>query len=193
MILQGMLLEAKGMAKEALMLYEACLKDDQSHILLNKRRIAALRAIPGREADATQELARFVDVFPMDAEAWQELATLYTEQHKYAQAAYALEELVLLAPQNSYVLLHYAETLYTAGDIATAYKMYLRILELARGDIRVKENSRGERAAGPWVRTLWGLKMVRCRNDILLRMLTACSLLHSCFRRRPRLSRQTDR
>ena len=96
MILQGMLLEAKGMAKEALMLYEACLKDDQSHILLNKRRIAALRAIPGREADATQELARFVDVFPMDAEAWQELATLYTEQHKYAQAAYALEELSLI-------------------------------------------------------------------------------------------------
>ena len=129
--------------------------------LINKRRIAAIRAQPDGVADATEALAEFVDHFPLDQESWQELASLYTEQNKYAQAAYALEELLLLAPHNSYYLLQYAETLYTMGEIAKAYKIYLRVLELGECNMKPKSGRASDRVSGPWVRTLWGLKVVR--------------------------------
>lgn len=133
--------------------------------LINKRRIAAIRAQPDGVADATEALAEFVDHFPLDQESWQELASLYTEQNKYAQAAYALEELLLLAPHNSYYLLQYAETLYTMGEIAKAYKIYLRVLELGEGNMKPKSGRASDRVSGPWVRTLWGLKVVRIETD----------------------------
>lgn len=160
-ILQGMLLEAKGMPKEALILYQGSLEDEPSNVLLHKRRIAAMRAIPGGLVDAFRAIAEYLDIFPADEEAWLELAHMYLEQNRYEQAVFALEELLLLSPQNSFYVLQCAEALYTAGEIAKAYKMYLRILELANGDVRTQPNTAGELAAGPWIRTLWGLKLVR--------------------------------
>ncbi|KAL4401548.1 Inositol phosphatase Siw14 [Malassezia pachydermatis] len=118
--------------------------------------------MPNGLAMATEGLAELVDMFPADQEAWLELASLYLQQYKYAQAAYALEELVLLAPHNSFYLLKYAETLYTSGEVAKAYKIYLRILELGEGNMsRENYNNKTDRVRGPWVRTLWGIKMVR--------------------------------
>ena len=117
--------------------------------------------MPNGLAMATEGLAELVDMFPADQEAWLELASLYLQQYKYAQAAYALEELVLLAPHNSFYLLKYAETLYTSGEVAKAYKIYLRILELGNGNLAPNSADYEDRTRGPWVRTLWGLKMVR--------------------------------
>jgi len=129
--------------------------------LVNKRRLACIKAVPDGIPLATEGLAELVDIFPTDQESWLELASLYLHQNKYAQAVFALEELVLLAPQNSFYLLKYAETLYTAGDVAHAYKIYLRILELGEGNLAPDSGHKMDRVKGPWVRTLWGLKMVR--------------------------------
>lgn len=129
--------------------------------LVNKRRIAAIRGQPNGLADATSALAEWIDHVPLDQESWQELASLYLAQGKYAQAAYTMEELVLLAPHNSFYLLQYAETLYTADETAKAYKIYLRILELGEGNLDTKQ---GEASRGPWARTLWGLKLVRAAD-----------------------------
>ena len=141
---------------------------------MNKRRIACLKSQPNGLGPATEALAKFVDVFPTDCESWLELAALYQAQNKcayvwqhayltsrYSQALFALEELLLLSPQNGYYLLEYAETLYTAGEFAKAYKIYLRILELGNGNLAPNSADYEDRTRGPWVRTLWGLKMVR--------------------------------
>ncbi|WFD29666.1 TPR-like protein [Malassezia sp. CBS 17886] len=157
-LLQGALLESRGKAAEAQALYESFLKTEPSHILVNKRCVAAIRAQPDGVALATAALAELVDVFSGDEEAWLELAALYVEQHKYAQAAYALEEVLLLSPHNVFYLLKYAEVLYTMGEAAKAYKVYLRILELGNGNLADTKHPE-DRTQGPWLRALWGLKM----------------------------------
>lgn len=73
---------------------------------------------------------------------------------RYPQAAFALEELILLQPQNAFAVLQLAETQYTAGEPAKAYTSYLRVLDLC-GKVEA-----GETKTGPWTRALWGLKAV---------------------------------
>lgn len=160
-----MMLEAKDRPQDAIRLYDAALVEDPSNIMLLKRRIAALKETPDGLAKAAEALARYVDVFPSDIEAWLELAYIYLELEQFSQAAYVAEEIVLLAPVDSYALLFYAEALYMAGETVSAYKIYLRILEIANGDIDMRPNSSGKSSAGPWVRTLWGLKQVRYNAD----------------------------
>ena len=106
-----------------------------------------------------------MDIFPTDQESWLELASLYLYQNKYPQAAFALEELLLLAPQNAFYLLKYAEVLYTMGELVKAYKLYLRILELGNGNLSPSSTRVVDRVQGPWVRALWGLKM--CASKLL--------------------------
>ncbi|WFD07713.1 TPR-like protein [Malassezia vespertilionis] len=166
---EGTILEAKGLLQEARTLYTDYLGKDPSNIvcfprfsdtqLIHKRLIAAIRSGPDGLAEATAELAEFVDTFPLDQESWLELASLYMQQNKYAQAVYALEELLLIAPHNAFYLLEYAEVLYTAGDIGKAYKIYLRILELSDGILAPEKYRAAGKIRGPWVRALWGLKM----------------------------------
>lgn len=82
-----------------------------------------------------------------------------TVPHRYQQSAFALEELLLQVPQNSFFHLKYAETLYTAGEIGKAYKAYLRVLEMCQSD-----KGAGPNANGPWVRAVWGTKVVSFTN-----------------------------
>lgn len=51
------------------------------------------------------------------------------------------------------MILKYAETLYTAGEFATAYKAFLRVLEVGADVERDSDAGRG----GPETRALWGL------------------------------------
>lgn len=64
---------------------------------ITKRRIALLRTL-GRPADAVSGLSALLDFCPVDAESWAELADIYSSQGMYAQAIYALEEVLVLAP-----------------------------------------------------------------------------------------------
>ena len=48
--------------------------------------------------EAVTELIKFLDSSPTDAEAWAELADLYVTQGMYQQAIFALEEVLLIAP-----------------------------------------------------------------------------------------------
>lgn len=48
--------------------------------------------------EAVAGLLALVDFSPTDAEAWAELADVYLEQGLYAQAIYALEEVLVLVP-----------------------------------------------------------------------------------------------
>lgn len=81
--------------------------------------------------------------------------------HRYPQAAHALEELLILVPHNTFYVLQYAELLATQGELALAYKEYLRVLEMCEGksasnDVQDQDDCR----QGPFARALWGLKLV---------------------------------
>ena len=52
----------------------------------------------GRVPDAVSALVQLLDFSPTDAEAWSELADLYLSLGMYPQAIYAIEEVLILAP-----------------------------------------------------------------------------------------------
>lgn len=52
----------------------------------------------GRTSDAASSLVQFLSFSPTDGEGWAELADLYLTQGMYQQAIYALEEVLVMAP-----------------------------------------------------------------------------------------------
>lgn len=52
----------------------------------------------GREPDAVTSLIELLDFSPTDTEAWAELADVYVSQGLYQQGIYALEEVLVKAP-----------------------------------------------------------------------------------------------
>ena len=154
--LQGMLLEGQNNLSAAIELYTEALEKEPTSLILSRRRIAALKSL-GDKKRVVEALNGHLDVFYNDQEGWQELAEVYAEAGMYSQSAFALEEVLLQVPQNSFFHLKYAETLYTAGETGKAYKAYLRVLELCQSDGEQAKGGRGGK--GPWVRGLWGTKM----------------------------------
>ncbi|SNX87159.1 uncharacterized protein MEPE_05869 [Melanopsichium pennsylvanicum] len=153
--LQGMLLEGQANPSAALALYENALAKEPS-LILSRRAIAALKAM-GDLSSVVEALNRHLDTFYTDPEAWLELAEIYATQGMYIQSAFALEEVILQVAQNSFYHLKYAETLYTAGEVAKSYKAFLRVLEMCQSDGEAVETKSVK--AGPWLRALWGTKM----------------------------------
>ncbi|CAO1624452.1 unnamed protein product [Parajaminaea phylloscopi] len=158
--LRGMLFEARGELVQALEHYSSMMaKADGADIILSKRRVACLKAMEGVDerggiAKATEALKQHLEVYYSDPEGWQELVDLHLEQGQLTQALSSLEELLLLVPQNGFLVLKYAETLYSAGEYATAYKAFLRVLDVGAGVERGSSAGRG----GPETRALWGLR-----------------------------------
>ncbi|KAK0530762.1 Inositol phosphatase SIW14 [Tilletia horrida] len=163
-VLQGMLLEGRGEFSKALELYDSLLGKDETNLLVMKRRIGLLASLPrtdprGGPSKAIAALLEFLDAVYTDSEAWQQLASLYAAEDMIPESLYALEELLLLSPQNSFFVLQYAETLYSAGTpayISRAWREYLRVLEMCPQE--ASKETQEERRSGPWVRALWGLK-----------------------------------
>jgi tetratricopeptide (TPR) repeat protein len=52
----------------------------------------------GRIPEAITMLVRFLGFSPTDPEAWSELADMYLSQGMYSQAIFALEEVLVMAP-----------------------------------------------------------------------------------------------
>jgi hypothetical protein len=71
--------------------------------------------------------------------------------NSYEQSLSALGDLILLQPHSSFWQLRYAETAYTMGDYALAYRSFLRTIELAGS---MQSGGLGRRAA-------LGVKLVR--------------------------------
>lgn len=65
--------------------------------IIRKRHIALLQSL-GRLDGAIAALVDLLDVVPVDAEAWSQLAGLYFVQSHYTQAIYSLEEVLLVTP-----------------------------------------------------------------------------------------------
>jgi ER membrane protein complex subunit 2 len=100
-----------------------------------KRRIALLRSMK-KPAEAISQLSLYLDTFPKDVEAWAELTDLYLSQDMLSQAAYCLEELILLQPFSHYVQTQYAEVMWLLGKEGTALKHWCRSIELCSTFLR---------------------------------------------------------
>ncbi|KAG8985955.1 hypothetical protein FRB90_004347, partial [Tulasnella sp. 427] len=123
-VLYGMRREAQGDLMGALKLYDAILEVDEAHAGIWKRRVAVFRQL-GDTKRAVEDLCQYLDTFYTDVEGWLELADLY------ASSLQALSHATLLAPQNPFYVLQFAETAATAGKWALGLKMFLRVVEMA--------------------------------------------------------------
>ncbi|CAO3693755.1 unnamed protein product [Umbelopsis ramanniana] len=133
--LVGMRYEAEGKLVEAQKIYDAILEEDESNILVSKRQIALLK-LRGLKTEAISALAKYLDTYYSDAEAWIELCSLYLSVHAYQKAAYCMEELILLQAANPIWYLKYAEIMYTLGDYSLALKQYCRVIDLHEDHLR---------------------------------------------------------
>ncbi|OTA04291.1 hypothetical protein A9Z42_0048440 [Trichoderma parareesei] len=146
----------KGLVKEAeatdnseleqvLKEYEAILANDNTNVPISKRRIALLRAM-GRTAEASEALVQFLDFATTDAEAWIELSDLYLSQGLYAQAIYAQEEALVIAPNAWNLHARLGEMLFMAAEsgsdghpqayLAESLKRFCRSIELCDDYLR---------------------------------------------------------
>lgn len=133
--LQGMYYEAASQWDRAEAVYESMLDADPADEAATKR-LAALSRSRGDAAGAAALLRTYLDHFQGDLQAWEELADLYCEQGALKQAAFCLEEAILLAPGNPAAHLKYADLLYSLGgaeQCRTARAYYSKALQLSGG------------------------------------------------------------
>jgi tetratricopeptide (TPR) repeat protein len=97
-----------------------------------KRKVALCKG-EGDISSAIVELNRYLEVFQIDNDAWQELLDLYVAQRKFDLAKFVAEELIAAAPENYLNHLQYADILYTIGgreNVEMASVYYSQSLEL---------------------------------------------------------------
>ncbi|SPO00693.1 related to kinetoplast-associated protein KAP [Cephalotrichum gorgonifer] len=152
MALKGLVREAQAKdnaeLEEILKGYETVLIDignSGTNIPIAKRRVALLKSL-GRPSDAISALVRLLEYSPTDAEAWSELSDLYLAQGMYAQAIYALEEVLVLSPNSWNMQARLGELLFMAAaasaDAATytfyaeSVKRFCRSIELCDDYLR---------------------------------------------------------
>lgn len=139
--------------------------------MLWKRQIAVLRSQGSQSIlNAVDLLTKYLDTFYTDVVAWIELADIYASLNlfvakfshlmevthlfskSYTHSLQALSHVLILASQNPFHVLRFAETAYTAGDIPLAHKMFLRVIDM---DEPASPESKASKRA--W----WGVKLVR--------------------------------
>jgi tetratricopeptide (TPR) repeat protein len=141
--LRGMEAEARGHYAEAEHIYAQLLEKDPTDVGAARRQIAVQKA-QGHTGAAIALLTKFVRSHASDESAWLELSELYCVTQQYELAAFALEELLLLTPENYLYHTRYAELAATLGHWDTARQYYAQALEL-------KPNNN--------LRALWGLQL----------------------------------
>ncbi|KAJ3840945.1 hypothetical protein F5878DRAFT_532671 [Lentinula raphanica] len=155
-VLSGIRMEATQPPEVALKFYNELLQTDSSNAAIYKRRISVLLRM-GKIERAVTELSEYLDTFYSDVEGWVELAELYSSCNQYTSATQALSHALLLAPQNPFYVLQFAETAYTADDVPLAMKMFMLALDIM--DRNVSEESI---PTGVSVRAWYGVKLC-CR------------------------------
>ncbi|KAF9078427.1 hypothetical protein BDP27DRAFT_1206517 [Rhodocollybia butyracea] len=156
-ILSGIRIEATERPEIALKFYDDLLEADSSNAAAYKRRISVLKRI-GKIEQAVTELSEYLDTFYSDVEAWVELAELHSSCNQYTFALQALSHALLLAPQNPFYVLEFAETAYTANDIPLAIKMFMLAIDIAD-----RHDSEESIPTGASVRAWYGVKLC-CRS-----------------------------
>lgn len=77
----------------------------------------------------------------------------------------ALSHVLLLAPQNPFHVLQFAETAYTAGDLPLSLKMFLLVVDMCERDL---PSPAQEAPHGLSVRAWWGIKLVSFDTFVIM-------------------------
>ncbi|KAJ3312454.1 ER membrane complex subunit 2, partial [Blyttiomyces sp. JEL0837] len=133
--LAGMLAESESDFDRALAIYTAALTLDEANGPIQKRRIA-MQWAAGRRADAIAALVEYLDHFMQDSEAWCQLSDWYLVEGMPQQAAYCLEEMMMLKPAHHPQQLRYADLMKTMGRNALALKYYCAALQGCKDNVR---------------------------------------------------------
>ncbi|RAL06291.1 uncharacterized protein BO80DRAFT_395991 [Aspergillus ibericus CBS 121593] len=104
--------ENRPTLEKCLQKYDLMLSENPVNLPILKRRVALLRSL-SRPADAISSLINLLDAVPTDAEAWCELADLYYSQGMSSQAAFCLEEALLIVPNAWNIHAFLGEILYS--------------------------------------------------------------------------------
>jgi tetratricopeptide (TPR) repeat protein len=136
----------------------------------------------GRLPDAASSLVQLLGFSPTDAEAWSELADLYLAQGMYQQAIYAMEEVLVLAP-NAWN----ASSLHRSNDGCGNVLTQLSQIHARLGEMQymaatapgagggaslkymaeaIKRFSRSIELCDDYLRGYYGLKLVRQLHDL---------------------------
>ncbi|KAF2237639.1 TPR-like protein [Viridothelium virens] len=133
--------------EEVLEGYVETLEENPTNMPIRKRTAALLKSL-GRPAEAIQTLVALLDSSPTDAEAWSEMAELYTSQGQYYQAIYCLEEVLLIMPNAWSVHARLGEILFRScsnlaggnGDLlktlSESMRRFCRSIELCENYLR---------------------------------------------------------
>ncbi|KAI9335152.1 hypothetical protein BDR26DRAFT_866256 [Obelidium mucronatum] len=124
-----MLLEAQGQYEDALELYNAALKQDETYAPIIKRKVAVL-IDQGKTHDAITALTHYLDHFHADLEAWTTLSQVYLRSQMFQQAAFALEECMIMGGFNFLYHIRYAEVNMTLNRPAVALKYFCSAVEV---------------------------------------------------------------
>ncbi|KAK4669447.1 Inositol phosphatase SIW14 [Podospora pseudopauciseta] len=160
--LGGLIKEAQaqnnGELEKVLKEYDQMLEENNTNLPIMKRRIALLRSM-GRLSDAGSALVQLLDFSPTDSEAWSELSDLYFSQGLYPQAIYAMEEVLILAPNAWNVHARLGELQYMAATAsgATGAPYQKQMAEA------IKRFSRSIELCDNYLRGYYGLKLVTKR------------------------------
>ncbi|KAJ3559545.1 hypothetical protein NM688_g286 [Phlebia brevispora] len=127
--LQGIMIEVKQSPDVALEYYDTLLKADSSNSAAWRRKAGVYKKM-GKIDKAVDELSAMLDTFYTEVEGWLELADIYTSCHQYEHCLQALSHVLLLAPQNPFHVVYFAETAYLVPDITLALKMFLQAVDM---------------------------------------------------------------
>ncbi|KAJ7135444.1 hypothetical protein C8R43DRAFT_1097966 [Mycena crocata] len=161
-VLTGIRMEATESPDVVLKYYAQLLDADSANAAVWKRRISVLRRI-GKTEKAVEELSQLLDTFYTDVDGWLELADIYTTCNQYLLALQALSHALLLAPQNPFYVLQFAETAYTAGDLPLSLKTFLVVVDMCERDIDSPEK---KPAVGINIRAWLGVKL--CSRRLMI-------------------------
>ncbi|KAJ7481637.1 hypothetical protein FB451DRAFT_1130011 [Mycena latifolia] len=161
-VLTGIRMEASESPDVVLKYYTRLLDADSANAAIWKRKISVLRRT-GKNDKAVEELSQLLDTFYTDVDGWLELADIYTTCNQYILALQALSHVLLLAPQNPFYELQFAETAYTAGDLPLALKTFLVVVDMCERDLDSPEQ---KSPVGISVRAWLGVKL--CSRRLMI-------------------------
>jgi tetratricopeptide (TPR) repeat protein len=160
------------------MTYVTPIHSDEMYQAAWRRKAYALRNM-GRVDKSVEELTTLLDTFYSEVDGWVELAEIYylckqygfipmisPEAHadfRYDYALRALSQALLLAPQNPFYVLEFAEIAYASGDLPLAVKTFLMAVDMTDDEDAPVTSHETDITLRAW----YGVKLVRHIREIM--------------------------
>ena len=171
--LLGLAHEASGEQKEAMQGYEKILESNPVDMDVMKRKVV----LAGLESndEAIIGLNRYLGFYPLDLEAWVMLSELFVASNDLHSAKFAMEEVIMLQPQNYAVYLRYAEILFALDSkklallarqcFAQAVELHPTCLRALFGIITAAKNTSDGKKISDWAQKRIKEIYSNCKNQ----------------------------